>query len=93
MLLNYLDCKQIKPVNPKQNQSWTFIGKTDAEAEAPILRPPVVKSLILEKILMLEKIEAKKQKEWQRMKLLDSTTNSMDMNFSKLQEILEDGGA
>ena len=93
MLLNYLDCKQIKPVNPKQNQSWTFIGKTDAEAEAPILRPPVVKSLISEKILMLEKIEAKKQKEWQRMKLLDSTTNSMDMNFSKLQEILEDGGA
>ena len=52
-----------------------------------------MKSLISEKILMLEKIEAKKQKEWQRMKLLDSTTNSMDMNFSKLQEILEDGGA
>ena len=39
-----LDCKEIKPVNPKENQSWIFIGKTDAEAKAPILRPPDVKS-------------------------------------------------
>ena len=39
-----LDCKEIKPVNPKGNQSWIFIGKTDAEAKAPIIRPPDVKS-------------------------------------------------
>ena len=39
-----LDCKEIKPVNPKGNQSWIFIGRTDAECEAPILRPPDVKS-------------------------------------------------
>ena len=39
-----LDCKQIKPVNPKGNQSWIFTGGTDAEAEAPILWPPDVKS-------------------------------------------------
>ena len=35
-----LDCKDIKPVNPKGNQSWIFIGRNDAEAEAPILGPP-----------------------------------------------------
>ena len=39
-----LDCKEIKPVNPKGNQSWIFIGRTDAEAEAPILWPPEAKS-------------------------------------------------
>ena len=39
-LLSLLDCKQIKPVNPKENQSWIFIGSTGAEPEAPILGPP-----------------------------------------------------
>ena len=39
-----LDCKEIKPVSPKGNQPWIFIGMTDAEAEAPILRPPHAKS-------------------------------------------------
>ena len=39
-----LDCKEIKPVNPKGNQSWVFIGRTDAEAEVPILRPPDAKN-------------------------------------------------
>ena len=38
-----LDCKEFKPVNPKGNQPWIFIGRTDAEAEAPILWPPDVK--------------------------------------------------
>ena len=38
-----LDCKEIKQVNPKGNQSWIFIGRTDAEAEAPILWPPDAK--------------------------------------------------
>ena len=41
--------KEIKPVNPKENQSWIFIGRTDAEAEAPILWPPDVKSWLLGK--------------------------------------------
>ena len=44
-----LDCKEIKPVNPKGNQPWIFIAKTDAEAEAPILWPPDVKSWFIEK--------------------------------------------
>ena len=48
-LENPLDCKEIKPVNPKGNQSWIFIGRTDAEAEVPILQPPDVKSWLIEK--------------------------------------------
>ena len=44
-----LDCKEIKPVNPKGNQSWIFIGRTDAKAEAPILCPPDVKSWLIGK--------------------------------------------
>ena len=56
MLLSYgvgedswesLDCKEIKPVHPKGNQSWIFIGRTDAEAEAPILWPPDVKNWLI----------------------------------------------
>ena len=44
-----LDCKKIKPVSPKGNQSWVFIGKTDAEAEAPILWPYDAKNLLIRK--------------------------------------------
>ena len=44
-----MNCKEIKPVNPKGNQSWIFIGRTDAEAEAPILRPPDVKNWLIGK--------------------------------------------
>ena len=48
-LENPLDCKKIKPVNPKENQPWIFIGRTDAEAEAPILWPPDTKSWLIRK--------------------------------------------
>ena len=44
-----LDCKEIQPVNPKGNQSWIFIGRTDAETETPILQPPDVKSWLIGK--------------------------------------------
>ena len=50
-----LDCKEIKPVNPKGNQPWLFIGRTDAEAEAPILRPPDAKSWLVGKAPDAEK--------------------------------------
>ena len=53
-----LDCKEIKPVNPKGDQSWMFIGRTDAEA--PILWPPDAENL-LEKTLMLGKIEGRRR--------------------------------
>ena len=54
-----LDCKEIKPVNPKGDQSCVFIGRTDAEAdaEAPILWPPDSKSQLIGNSLMLGKIE------------------------------------
>ena len=44
---SYLDCKEIQPVHPKRNQSWVFIGRTDVEAETPILRSPDAKSLLI----------------------------------------------
>ena len=44
-----LDCKEIQPVHPKGNQSWMFIGRTDAEAETPIIRPPDVKNWLIGK--------------------------------------------
>ena len=52
-----LDCKEIQPLHPKGDQSWVFIGRTDVEAEAPILWPPDVKTDSLEKTLMMAKIE------------------------------------
>ena len=58
-----LDSKEIKPVNPKGNQSWIFIARTDAEAEAPILWPPDVKSWLLKTALMLGKIEGMRYEE------------------------------
>ena len=56
-----LDCKEIQPVHPKGDQSWVFIGGTDAEAETPILCPPDAKSYSLEKTLMLGKIEGRRK--------------------------------
>ena len=78
-----LDCKEIKPVNLKGNQPWIFIGRTDAEAEAPILWPPDAKSQLLEKTTMLGKIEGRRRSGWQRRRWLDGITDSMDMSLSK----------
>ena len=83
-----LDCKEIKSVSPKRNQPRIFIGSTDIEA--PILWPPDVKSWFIGKDLMLGKIESKRKRGQQRMKWLHSITDSMDMNLSKLQEMVED---
>ena len=88
-----LNCK-IKPVNPKGNQSWIFIGRTDAEAEAPILWTPNVKNgLIGKKTLMLEKTEGRRRKGWQRMKWFDGITNLMDMNCEQAPEDGEGWGS
>ena len=85
-----LDYKEIKSVNPKGTQPWIFIGRIDAETEAPILWPSDVNSNSIEKTLMLRKIEGGKRRGRQRMKWLDSTTDSMDMNLSKLRETVKD---
>ena len=49
LLESPLDCKEIQPVHPKGNQSWIFIGRTDAEGEAPVLWPPEVKNWLIGK--------------------------------------------
>ena len=54
-----LDCKEIKPVNPKRYQSWIFIGRTDADTEAPILWPPDAKSQLISK-------DPESGKDWRR---------------------------
>ena len=84
-----LDSKEIQQVNRKGNQSWIFIGRTDAKAEVPVLWPPDAKSWLIGKTLMLGKIESKRRRGKQEMRWFNGITESKDMNLSKLWEIIE----
>ena len=88
-LESHLDCKEIQPVHPKWNQSWIFIGRTDAEAETPVLWPPDVKSWLIWK-----HPDAGKDWRWEKGttedEMVGCTTNSMDMGLGGLQELVMD---
>ena len=88
-----LDSEEIKSVNPEGNWPWIFIRKTDAEAGPSIFWPPDAKGPLLEKTLMLGKTESKRRRGWQRLRWLDGVTDSVDMNVSKLWEVVGDRGA
>ena len=85
-----LNNKKIKAVNPKGNQPWIFTGRTNAETEAPLLWPPDVNNQFTGKYLFLEKIDSKRRRGKQRMRWLDGIIDSMNMNLSKLQDIVKE---
>ena len=87
-LENPLDCTEIQPVNPKGNQSWIFIEELMLNLKLQYFGHLMRRTDSLEKTLMLGKIEGQRIKGWQRIRWLDSITDTMDMNLSMLWELV-----
>ena len=80
-----LDCKGIQPVHPKGNQSWIFIGRTDAKTEAPILWPPDAKNWLMGKDPKAGKDWRREEKGTTENEMAGCITDSTDMSLSKLR--------
>ena len=85
-----LDCKEIKLVNPRGNQSWVFIGRLTLMLKLQYFGHLMRRTDLSEKTLMLGKIEGRRRRGPQRMKRLDGITDSMDMDLGGLRELVMD---